>query len=210
MGHIVPEMTMSSLLGIRVLCKAGCIVVFDNKTHQVNWLDELILTGYKDLKSNLWTLPISQEELWTTSASSLVDPRMHKILFSHHGKPNNAPACAAKFKNSCQHMPCTEVTVCPIWYSHNLAPVKIMPYCPPWPALISQHSHITTQPKLMPRNSSNEVFTTPHLIAHQSNQCELPQKVLHISPPRPLWNTYPQTQQHWKVVLSRDLNKRYS
>jgi hypothetical protein len=31
-GHIVPEMTMASLLGIRVLCKAGFVVVFDDKT----------------------------------------------------------------------------------------------------------------------------------------------------------------------------------
>ncbi len=29
--HIVPDMKMASLLGIRVLCKAGCEVIFDNE-----------------------------------------------------------------------------------------------------------------------------------------------------------------------------------
>ena len=60
-GHIVPEMTMASLLGIRVLCKAGCKVVFTDAMCQVIYKGKVILTGYKDPKSNLWTLPIFQE-----------------------------------------------------------------------------------------------------------------------------------------------------
>jgi hypothetical protein len=62
-GHIIPEMTMASLLGIRVICKAGCVVVFDDKTCQVYYKGNLILMGYKDSTSNLWTLPIDQEKL---------------------------------------------------------------------------------------------------------------------------------------------------
>ena len=31
MGHIVPSLTIASLIGIRPLCKAGCKVVFDDK-----------------------------------------------------------------------------------------------------------------------------------------------------------------------------------
>jgi hypothetical protein len=96
MGHIVPKMTMASLLGIRVLCNMGCVVVFDDESFQVYYKVNLILMGYKDPKSNLWTLSIGQEELWTTPASSLEDPRTPKILLSHHGEFDNAPACAAK------------------------------------------------------------------------------------------------------------------
>ncbi len=54
---------MASLLGIRVICKAGCVVVFDDKTCQVYYKGNLILMGYKDSTSNLWTLPIDQEKL---------------------------------------------------------------------------------------------------------------------------------------------------
>jgi len=51
---------MTSLLGIRVLCKAGCKVVFTDAMCQVIYKGKIILTGYKDQKSDLWTLPIFQ------------------------------------------------------------------------------------------------------------------------------------------------------
>jgi hypothetical protein len=86
---------MASLLGIWVLCKAGCIVVFNDKTCRVYYKGKLILTGYKDPTRNLWTLPIGQNKLWTTPASNSEDPRVQKILLSHHIEHNNAPACAA-------------------------------------------------------------------------------------------------------------------
>jgi hypothetical protein len=43
-GHIVPEMMMASLLGIRVLCKAGCQVNFDDKKCKVIYKGKVILT----------------------------------------------------------------------------------------------------------------------------------------------------------------------
>ena len=75
-GHIVPKMKMASLLGIRVLRKADCKVVFDGKKCQVIVSNKVILTGYKDPWSNLWTLLICQEEQWTTPKSiKLTRPR---------------------------------------------------------------------------------------------------------------------------------------
>jgi hypothetical protein len=44
-GHIVPDMKMESLLGICILCKAGCKVIFDDEKCQVNFKDNAILTG---------------------------------------------------------------------------------------------------------------------------------------------------------------------
>jgi hypothetical protein len=95
-GHIVPEMIIASLLGVRILCKAGCVIVFDDKTCCICYRGKLILMGYKDPTSDLWTLPIGQEELWTTAALNLEDPRAHKILLSPHEEHNNVPACAAQ------------------------------------------------------------------------------------------------------------------
>jgi hypothetical protein len=73
-GHNVPDMKMASLLGIRVLCKAGCKVIFDDEKCRVNFKGATILTGYKDPTSDLWTLPIlnGEERLWTTPGSDLV------------------------------------------------------------------------------------------------------------------------------------------
>jgi hypothetical protein len=87
---------MASLLGTRGLCKAECNVVFDDKTCCIYYKGKLILTGFKDPTSNLWTLPIDQEELWTTPALNLEDPHVHKIPLSQHESCNNARACAAK------------------------------------------------------------------------------------------------------------------
>jgi hypothetical protein len=66
-GHIVPNSAIASLFGIRVLCKAGCKEVFDDNKCNVYFKDKLILRGYKDPSTDLWTLPIvTPEKLWTT------------------------------------------------------------------------------------------------------------------------------------------------
>ncbi len=71
-GQIVPEIKMTSLLGIRILCKAGCEVIFYDEKCQVNFKGKMILTRYKDLASNLWTLPILHGggQLWITPGSN--------------------------------------------------------------------------------------------------------------------------------------------
>jgi hypothetical protein len=57
-GHIVPSLTIASLIGIRLLCKAGCKVIFDNRKCNVMFKGVVILRGFKDPSTNLWTLPI--------------------------------------------------------------------------------------------------------------------------------------------------------
>ncbi len=74
--HIVPEMKMASLLRIRILCKAGCEVIFDNEKCRVNFNGKTIMIGSKDPTSDLWTLPImSQAEQWTTPSSKTTPSR---------------------------------------------------------------------------------------------------------------------------------------
>jgi hypothetical protein len=79
-GHIVPDLGVASLLGICILCKAGCIVGFTNIACHVMYNQKIILTGAKDISIDLWTLPISpdaitsstsQEGQWTTPGMSL-------------------------------------------------------------------------------------------------------------------------------------------
>ena len=41
-GHIVPGITMASLIGIRILCKAGCKVVFDDEKCEVFYNNNII------------------------------------------------------------------------------------------------------------------------------------------------------------------------
>ncbi len=57
-GHIVPELSITSLFGIRVLTETGCTVKFDNKKCVVKYNGKTILVGMKDPMTDLWTLLI--------------------------------------------------------------------------------------------------------------------------------------------------------
>jgi hypothetical protein len=64
-GHIVPDLTVASLVGIRILCKLGYTV------------GTVILTGYKDPSMDIWVLPITpdaikQQKLRTSQGHDLV------------------------------------------------------------------------------------------------------------------------------------------
>jgi hypothetical protein len=67
MGHIVPGITMASLIGIRILCKVGCKVTFDEEKCEVLHKDNIILLGYKDPTTDLWTLPLTPDKIAKTT-----------------------------------------------------------------------------------------------------------------------------------------------
>ena len=62
-GHIVPELTVALLISIRVLCKAGCIVIFTDTMCSVKYGGKFILRGYKDPSTDLWILPITPDKV---------------------------------------------------------------------------------------------------------------------------------------------------
>ena len=57
-GHIIPELSVASLFGIRVLTDVGCTVTFDVDKCVVYFNGNEILRGYKDAKTDLWNLPL--------------------------------------------------------------------------------------------------------------------------------------------------------
>ena len=76
-GHIVPDLTVASLIGIRILCKMGCTVLFTDTACYVRYQGKVILTGYKDPSTDLWVLPITpdaikQQKLRTSQGHDLV------------------------------------------------------------------------------------------------------------------------------------------
>jgi len=91
-GHIVPGITMASLIRIRILCKAGCKVVFDDEKYKVFYKNNIILRGYKDPTTDVWTLPIFNNEVAkTTPESILVRPQRAHMMLRHHVKHAEAP-----------------------------------------------------------------------------------------------------------------------
>jgi hypothetical protein len=70
-GHIVPGLSMASLMGIRVLCKAGCEVIFTDTKCEVKYPNKVILNGIKDPTTDLWTLPITPTAINETGSQKL-------------------------------------------------------------------------------------------------------------------------------------------
>ncbi len=61
-GHIVPRLSIASIISICVLCEAGCKVVFTKNLCHVIYNSNVILRGMKDPSTNLWTLPLNASE----------------------------------------------------------------------------------------------------------------------------------------------------
>jgi hypothetical protein len=57
-GHIVPELSIASLFGIRVLMEAGCTMQFDNKKCVVRYKEKIFLIGMKNPATDLGPIPI--------------------------------------------------------------------------------------------------------------------------------------------------------
>jgi hypothetical protein len=70
MGHIIPDLKIASLIGICPLCKVGCKVIFDNEKCDVVYKGNIILRGYKDPTTDLWTLPITKKGMRTTPSQN--------------------------------------------------------------------------------------------------------------------------------------------
>ncbi len=70
-GHVVPKLSIASLIGIRVLCNAGCKVDFTKTNCDVWYKEKIILRGKKDPSTDLWTLPIGpkQDQTKTTKVN---------------------------------------------------------------------------------------------------------------------------------------------
>jgi hypothetical protein len=84
-GHIIPDLSIALLFGIRVLTEAGCKVHF-NKHKCTVWNDnKIILEAGKDSTTDLWTLPIGSPH----SASSMEPPRLIFPIFLMHTAPQH-------------------------------------------------------------------------------------------------------------------------
>ncbi len=57
-GHIIPTLSVVSLMGIRALCNARCTVVFDKTKCYIICAGHCILHVCKDPASNLWALTL--------------------------------------------------------------------------------------------------------------------------------------------------------
>jgi hypothetical protein len=92
MRHIVPGITMAFLIGIRILRKAVCKVTFDDKKCEVVYKDNIILRGYKDPTTDLWTLLLTPDKIAKTNlVEVLISPNSAHMMVSHHVEHTKVP-----------------------------------------------------------------------------------------------------------------------
>lgn len=58
--HVLPELQSASLISVGKLCNDDCIVTFDKSHVYVSKNNKLILKGNRNLKDNLWDIPLPQ------------------------------------------------------------------------------------------------------------------------------------------------------
>jgi hypothetical protein len=56
--HIIPDLSIALLFGIRVLTEAGCKITFTQHDCIIQYNNRIILWGEKDFITDLWTLPL--------------------------------------------------------------------------------------------------------------------------------------------------------
>jgi hypothetical protein len=91
-GHIVLGLSEASLMGIRVLCKAGCKVFFTDTKCEVRYKNKVILNGIKDPTTDLWTLPITPMAINETGC--------HDLGKDQYNQKNPHPIAWAAFAHS--------------------------------------------------------------------------------------------------------------
>jgi hypothetical protein len=70
-GHIIPDLSIASFFGIRVLTKAGCKVTFTTTECIVRYKNRIILRGAKDPVTDLWMLPLGTASMTSQPPSRL-------------------------------------------------------------------------------------------------------------------------------------------
>jgi hypothetical protein len=85
-GHFVPALNVAFLIGIQILCKVGCWVVFMDTACYVKYNGKNILRGTKDPSTDLWVLPLtpnaiseSQTQLWTSQGDDEASTHTTKL-----------------------------------------------------------------------------------------------------------------------------------
>jgi hypothetical protein len=88
-GHIILGITMASLIGIRIRCKAGCKVTFNTEKFEVIYKDTIILHGCNDPTMDLWTLLFTPNKIVKTTPV--------KVMISPNSTPHNPDVETASF-----------------------------------------------------------------------------------------------------------------
>jgi hypothetical protein len=152
--HIVPHLTIMSLIGIRLLCNSGCTIIFDKDKCNVIYNGNVILQEFKDIATNLWMLPINRLDMQTAlpwsapqfdctlhDTSAQLHPGVNLASFTHSVKTctngvefAHQLLCNPKISTLLKAVQKGFLKECP-----NLSKKLILKYLNPSPATVKGH-----------------------------------------------------------------------
>jgi hypothetical protein len=86
MGHIIPDLSIALLFGIRIMTEAGCDVTFTKGDCIVMYNGKIILRGEKDPSTDLWTLLLGSHDMTSQHATSTL-PLAAPDFANAHAQP---------------------------------------------------------------------------------------------------------------------------
>jgi hypothetical protein len=192
-GHIIPDLSIASLFGIRVLTESGCTVTFDKTNCIVRYNGAIILRGAKDPATDLWTLPLGSPKSTTShhvtdmiplAAPEFADAHANIVTksacFTHtvRTKANSIrfahqSFCSSKISTLLKALRRGYLRGCPNLMAHG-----VTKYLNPSPATAKGHTK-------RPRQGIQSTRTPTSIRANVPTQMS-PERVAIHKPPRPL------------------------
>ncbi len=155
-GHIIPELSLALLFGIRVLTEVGCEVHFDKLTCAIWYNKKMILQRGKDKATDSWMLPIVTQSMTThqdpvmilLSAPVIANAHAHfattQVAFFTHTVQNKANSICFAHQLLCSPQLSTLLKAIHCGYLKgclNLTEHGVTKYLIPIPAMAKGHLH---------------------------------------------------------------------
>jgi hypothetical protein len=199
-GNIIPNLSITSLFGIRALTDAGCYVAFDSEKCTVRYNGKTIISGGKDLATDLWTLPLGSNGMTSHYVQNTilpVDPAFTnahanlstQIAFFTHTVQTKGNSihfahqciCSPKISTLLKAIQCRYLKGCP-----NLTAKGVSKYLNPSPATAKGHMKCprkgirSTRPKRCRTTATN--VTTAKLPIIENDDDDDDDDLSHFSP----------------------------
>jgi hypothetical protein len=128
-AHIVPGLSHSSLISIKVLCDAGCKITYDGDHCDVAYRNKTIWTGVREPSTGLWVLPLNPDATRKLTTSTTPPRQMANNVYQMTLKE-----ALVRFLHQCLFLPPKQTLIkaldngqLPTWPLTKEAVVKHLP-----------------------------------------------------------------------------------
>ena len=102
-AHIVPGLSHASLISIKSLCDAGCVVTYTHEHCNVEYNKKLVWQGTREQGTGLWVLPLNEESPIHSTRDQ--DTKIHQTETAYNVHALTSKASVIKFLHQCLFSP---------------------------------------------------------------------------------------------------------